>query len=152
MTESGTASGKTTTASPKRWLWLVAAWVCILLPVVLLARLMRENLVNIPFLDDYMFTPMFEKARNGFAFTFAHDDNVLTLHDFFLVQMEHRLAFVRALIAHLAATRTGAIFFLPHASSAYRLWASTGPGLWQTLFADRAVTIVTPATAPGAPM
>ena len=98
MTESGTASGKTTTASPKRWLWLVAAWVCILLPVVLLARLMRENLVNIPFLDDYMFTPMFEKARNGFAFTFAHDDNVLTLHDFFLVQMEHRLAFVRALI------------------------------------------------------
>jgi hypothetical protein len=84
--------------SPKRRPWWIAAWVCILLPAVLLARLMREHLVNIPFLDDYMFTPMLEKALNGFRFTFEHDEHVLTLHDFFMVQMEHRLAFVRALI------------------------------------------------------
>ncbi|HSQ00563.1 MAG TPA: hypothetical protein VL049_25350 [Candidatus Dormibacteraeota bacterium] len=55
-------------------------------------------------------------------------------------------------LERLAATRAGAFFFLPHASSAYSSWTRTDPGVWQTLFADHAVTIVTPATAPRAPM
>ena len=85
-------------ASGRRWLWLLAAWVCILAPVLLLALLLREHLVNIPFLDDYMFVPMLKKAAAGFRFTLEGSDEYLTLHDFFMVQMEHRLAFVRALI------------------------------------------------------
>ena len=81
----------------------------ILLPVIALARLMYENLVNIPFLDDYMFTDMLDKARHGFRWSFDLDMGidpvtgmerpaVLTLHDFFVVQMEHRMAFVRGVI------------------------------------------------------
>ena len=82
------------------WLRLKAAapWVCILFPILALLCLMREHLVNIPFLDDYMFQPMLEKAAKGFLLTMASDDNHLTLHDFFLVQMEHRMAFVRGII------------------------------------------------------
>lgn len=73
-------------------------WACILFPVLAMARLIAEYKVNIPFLDDFMFTDMLEKAGNGFHWTFAADDNHLTLHDFFMAQMEHRLALVRALI------------------------------------------------------
>lgn len=73
-------------------------WLLIITPAVFLFLLMRDHLVNIPYLDDFMFQPMFEKAAKGFVFTMARDDNHLTLHDFFLVQMEHRMAFVRAII------------------------------------------------------
>ena len=73
-------------------------WACIAVPAVALALLMRDHLVNIPYLDDYMFNPMFEKAANGFLPTFATDETRLTVHDFFLVQMEHRMAFVRGII------------------------------------------------------
>jgi hypothetical protein len=73
-------------------------WVCILFPVLFLARLIWEYKVNIPFLDDFMFTDMLEKSRQGFRWTFDHSDTYLTLHDFFMAQMEHRLALVRALI------------------------------------------------------
>lgn len=80
------------------WLVRILPWVCILLPALFLAKLMRDHLVNIPFLDDFMFQPMLEKAHLGFRFTMAPDETHLTLHDFFLVQMEHRMAFVRAII------------------------------------------------------
>jgi hypothetical protein len=73
-------------------------WMLILAPAVMLFFLMREHLVNIPYLDDYMFQPMFEKAANGFLWTMGKDETRLTLSDFFLVQMEHRMAFVRAVI------------------------------------------------------
>jgi hypothetical protein len=78
-----------------RRLW---PWVFILLPVVCLFMLMREHLVNIPYLDDFMFLPMFDKAAHGFEFTMAKSQEHLTIHDFFMVQMEHRMAFVRGII------------------------------------------------------
>ena len=66
----------------------VVRWLCVLLPAIFLGRLISMHFVNIPYLDDFMFLPMFQKAHEG----------KLVLHDFFMVQMEHRLAFVRALI------------------------------------------------------
>ena len=68
-------------------------WILILLPVATLIMLVSSYAVNIPFLDDWMFTPMYEKARGmhgGF-----------NLHDFFIVQMEHRLAWPRIIIVML---------------------------------------------------
>jgi hypothetical protein len=62
----------------------------VLLPVIALARLIHQHAVNIPFLDDWMFVQMDEKAANPAT--------PLTLQDFFIVQMEHRMAFVRAVI------------------------------------------------------
>jgi len=53
-----------------------------------LYRLILDHMVNIPFLDDWMFVRMFQREH----------DHTLTLHDFFVVQMEHRMAFVRAII------------------------------------------------------
>ncbi|MBP7951525.1 MAG: hypothetical protein KA004_17930 [Verrucomicrobiales bacterium] len=68
--------------------WLLLAWSCILLPAVVAARLLYRNVVNFPFLDDFMFTEFLEKTNAG----------TLTLHDFFKVQMEHRLAWPRLVI------------------------------------------------------
>lgn len=65
-----------------------ATWLLLLLPVIGLLLLIRKYAVNYPFLDDWMFVQMFEKEKAG----------TLTLHDFFMVQMEHRMAFVRAII------------------------------------------------------
>ncbi|RBP47724.1 hypothetical protein DES53_101523 [Roseimicrobium gellanilyticum] len=75
---------------PRVWpvLRLVLQWSLVLLPAVGLFLLIREFGVNIPFLDDWMYISMFEKERAG----------TLTLHDFFMVQMEHRMAFVRAMM------------------------------------------------------
>jgi hypothetical protein len=67
---------------------LFLRWLLVLLPVAGLFLLIREYAVNIPFLDDWMYISMFEKERAG----------TLTLHDFFMVQMEHRMAFVRAMM------------------------------------------------------
>jgi hypothetical protein len=82
------------------WPWM--RWVILLIPVLATVQLIREYKVNIPFLDDYMFTDMLDKARHGFRWSFDLDTSetgaVLTLHDFYMVQMEHRLGFVRALI------------------------------------------------------
>lgn len=58
-------------------------------------------MVNIPFLDDWMFVHQFAKEPNGFLWTLAKDDHYLTIHDFFRVQMEHRMAFVRVIIMTL---------------------------------------------------
>lgn len=58
------------------------------LPGIALFLLIREYRVNIPFLDDWMFVHMFEKESLG----------TLTVWDYFAVQMEHRMAFVRAVI------------------------------------------------------
>jgi len=64
-------------------------------------QLIANHQVNIPFLDDWMFVHQFAKVPNGFLWTLAQDDTHLTIHDFFRVQMEHRLAFVRAVILAL---------------------------------------------------
>ena len=63
-------------------------WLLISLPPLGLGLLIREHQVNYPYLDDWMFVSMFEKAKLG----------TLTFHDFWMAQMEHRIAFVRALI------------------------------------------------------
>jgi hypothetical protein len=73
-----------------RW-WRVAAWLVILLPAYGLARLISDHQVNIPFLDDWMFAPMYEKASRG----------ELTIDDFFVVQMEHRLVVPRIVVVAL---------------------------------------------------
>jgi hypothetical protein len=67
---------------------LFLQWSLVLLPAVGLFLLIRKFGVNIPFLDDWMYVSMFEKERAG----------TLTLHDFFMVQMEHRMAFVRGMM------------------------------------------------------
>lgn len=72
-------------------------WLLILAPVLITHHLMREHLVNIPFLDDFAFTPFLEKAQAG----------TLTLHDFFVVQMEHRLAWPRLIILLLFKAAPG---------------------------------------------
>jgi hypothetical protein len=77
---------------------VILCWLAVLLPVILLARLIERHAVNIPFLDDWMFVQMDEKAAQGFVPTFAKDEVKLTFQDFFIVQMEHRMAFVRAII------------------------------------------------------
>ncbi|HSJ03934.1 MAG: hypothetical protein ACAI34_15645 [Verrucomicrobium sp.] len=73
-----------------RWplLWSVGRWLLILLPAVFLNRMIQEYKVNIPFLDDWMFVHMDAKVAAG----------TLSWQDFFTVQMEHRMAFVRAVI------------------------------------------------------
>ncbi len=77
----------------------VLPWLCVLLPVAAGWHLIREYKVNIPFLDDFMFTDMLEKAPHGFHWSMKPDDDYyLNLHDFFMAQMEHRLAFVRSFI------------------------------------------------------
>ena len=66
----------------------------ILLPVVLIAWLLKTHLLNVPFMDDHVWLPFYEKiARHEFSF-----------RDFFFVQMEHRLTvpcFVAWLAYHL---------------------------------------------------
>lgn len=75
-------------SSTRRVLRVAVPWLIVLAPAIGLFLLIREYRVNIPFLDDWMFVHMFEKEKAG----------TLTLHDFFMVQMEHRMAFVRAVI------------------------------------------------------
>lgn len=60
----------------------------VVMPAIALARLIWQHAVNIPFLDDWMFVQMDDKAAQG----------TLTWKDFFIVQMEHRMAFVRGVI------------------------------------------------------
>ncbi|RBP37767.1 hypothetical protein DES53_113150 [Roseimicrobium gellanilyticum] len=67
---------------------LVLGCLLVSLPGIALFLLIREHRVNIPFLDDWMFVHMFEKDALG----------TLTVADYFMVQMEHRMAFVRAVI------------------------------------------------------
>lgn len=66
--------------------WIAGA--LILLPPLGLAVLIANHQVNMPFLDDWMFVEMLQKAREG----------RLTLHDFWKAQMEHRISFVRLVI------------------------------------------------------
>lgn len=89
-------------AKPLQKKWPVSrsyiAWLLVLAPGVALFLLMREHMVNFPFLDDWMFVYQFAKEPHGFLWTLAKDDYYLTIHDFFRVQMEHRMAFVRLII------------------------------------------------------
>ena len=57
-----------------------APWLPVLLPPVLVVSLMRAYLLNVPFMDDYVYLPLYEKIVRG-DFHFG---------DFFFVQMEHR--------------------------------------------------------------
>lgn len=75
-------------SSTGRALRLALPWILVAAPALGLFFLIRKYRVNIPFLDDWMFVHMFEKERAG----------TLMLHDYFAVQMEHRMAFVRAVI------------------------------------------------------
>jgi hypothetical protein len=84
-----------------RLLSAAAPWVLVLAAPAALFHLISTHQVNIPFLDDWMFVHQFVKDPNGFLWTLAKDDVHLTIHDFFRVQMEHRLAFVRAVILTL---------------------------------------------------
>jgi hypothetical protein len=55
-------------------------WTFAAVPVVWAFELIRTHLLNVPFMDDYVWLPIYEKIAAG-HFTFQ---------DFFLVQMEHR--------------------------------------------------------------
>ncbi len=79
----------------------VFPWVLVLAAPALLFRLIAIHQVNIPFMDDWMFIEQFEDLKNGFIWTLAKDDVHLTIQDFFRVQMQHRLAFVRVIILAL---------------------------------------------------
>ncbi len=85
----------------RRLLRRVMPWVLVLAAPLVLLRLIAIHQVNFPFLDDWMFVHQFAKEPNGFLWTLAKDDTHLTLHDFFRVQMEHRMAFVRVVIIAL---------------------------------------------------
>src|SRR5579871_3664685 len=63
-------------------------WLLILWPVVTLFFLVRDYGLNAPFLDDLMHMDLLEKAKN----------TGLGWHDFFSAQMEHRIAFTRAVM------------------------------------------------------
>ncbi|MEZ0273325.1 MAG: hypothetical protein ACAH88_00355 [Roseimicrobium sp.] len=76
------------TPQTRHRLRLAFAILMVCLPGIALFLLIREHRVNIPFLDDWMFVHMFEKDALG----------TLTVWDYFMVQMEHRMAFVRATI------------------------------------------------------
>ncbi|WP_050023414.1 hypothetical protein [Verrucomicrobium sp. BvORR034] len=90
-TSSNTHAAGTYQSRLAAWLPVLkktGCWLLILLPAILLNRMIQEYKVNIPFLDDWMFVDMDVKAAAG----------QLTWQDFFLVQMEHRMAFVRGVI------------------------------------------------------
>ncbi len=67
----------------------LALWLLPALPAVELGRAMRRYMVGFPFLDDFMFAPLYEKLA-------AH---TVTLQDFWVVQMEHRLVVPRLILA-----------------------------------------------------
>ena len=82
------SSPKARTLSKGRLAHYIIASILVCLPALALLLLIREHRVNIAFLDDWMFVHMFEKDVLG----------TLTLQDYFMVQMEHRMAFVRGVI------------------------------------------------------
>ncbi|HEY2574283.1 MAG TPA: hypothetical protein VGH65_09445 [Verrucomicrobiaceae bacterium] len=64
-------------------------WIAALLPPLLIFLWMREMVLNVPFMDDYVWLPFFEKFKAG------------TFHwwpDAFFVQMEHRLTVPATLV------------------------------------------------------
>ena len=67
-------------------------WLLVLWPVWALHGLILEYAINAPFWDDFMSVPLIEKAARG----------TLTAHDLFAAQMEHRIAWPRAvmLVSH----------------------------------------------------
>ena len=76
---------ETTSASPSRsfpkLLKSAFWWAMVLYPIYWVYCLLKTYLVNVPFMDDYVWLPFYQKiARHEFTF-----------QDFFFVQMEHRL-------------------------------------------------------------
>jgi hypothetical protein len=63
-------------------------WLLVALPIWLLHDLMGTHAVNAPFLDDFMSMRLYQKAAQ----------EPLVWHDFFAAQMEHRIAFTRAVL------------------------------------------------------
>ncbi|MEI6535701.1 MAG: hypothetical protein WCN98_10205 [Verrucomicrobiaceae bacterium] len=59
----------------------VLCWLPALVPPLLIFVWMRSYLLNVPFMDDYVWLPFYEKMAKG----------TFTTQDFFFVQMEHRL-------------------------------------------------------------
>ena len=66
----------------------ILPWLLTLAPGVIMLLLVLKHMVNIPFLDDWAFVDMDEKAAAG----------TLTMHDFFAGHMEHRVAWLRAVL------------------------------------------------------
>lgn len=89
MPDSPTQPLSESVANPgwRRALWILR-WLVILLPLVQLGRLLADYTVNVPFLDDWSFVSMDEKRLQG----------QLTLHDYFAAHLEHRIAFLRAVV------------------------------------------------------
>jgi hypothetical protein len=72
----------------------VLRWLPALVPPLLIGFWMREYLVNVPFMDDFVWLPFYQKFQNG---TFRWDDLMF-------VQMEHRLtvpAFLNWVFYHI---------------------------------------------------
>lgn len=65
----------------KNTAFLCLRWCPALIPPLLILLWMREYLVNVPFMDDYVWLPFFQKFHDG---TFKWNDLMF-------VQMEHRL-------------------------------------------------------------
>lgn len=69
-------------------------WLPALVPPLLIFFWMRNYLLNVPFMDDFVWLPFYEKMAQG----------KFTVQDFFFVQMEHRLtvpAFLNWIFFHL---------------------------------------------------
>lgn len=69
-------------------------WLPALVPPMLIFIWMRKYLLNVPFMDDFVWLPFYEKMVRG----------EFTTQDFFFVQMEHRLtvpAFLNWIFFHL---------------------------------------------------
>ena len=82
------------------------AFMIACVPAVLVYWLIRENVVNVPFLDDWGFAPLVEKFCQG-QMTFA---------DLYAPHLEHRMVFPRLVFL--------ATFLWGHGSLAISIWFS----------------------------
>ncbi len=82
------------------------AFMIACVPAVLVYWLIRENVVNVPFLDDWEFAPLVEKFCQG-QMTFA---------DLYAPHLEHRMVFPRLVFL--------ATFLWGHGSLAISIWFS----------------------------
>lgn len=86
-------------------------WALILAPALWIIAMLRARLVNVPFMDDYVWLPFYEKiVKHEFRFS-----------DFFFVQMEHRLTlpcFLAWLMYHLKPGQFTLLNWLSYAQMA----------------------------------
>lgn len=96
---------------------LCIRWLPAFLPPLLIYVWMRRYLLNVPFMDDFVWLPLYEKLVKG----------TFTSQDFFFVQMEHRLtvpAILNWIFFHL---RPGSVLMMNWTS--YALLCITGCNL-----------------------